>query len=131
MDDLDAIRSVLTTINDAWLHGAPEDIASALDDCFEAETIFAGPNFQRIARGKRVCIDSYADFMRQAKVLECRVGQPNIDLRGDTAVATYTWDMAYEMGGRTYRESGSELVVVHRTDKWRVNWRAVVPNPQG
>ena len=50
-----------------------------------------------------------------------------IDVFGDTAVATYRYLIVYEMNGRNYEDLGGELLVFLREmEGWRVAWRTML-----
>ncbi len=123
------IRKLLGVINDAWTSGRPEEISTALDQCFHEQIVFRGPDLRELARGKQGCIRSYEDFVRNAKVLGWEFSDPLINMCGDTAVATYDWKVSYEMGGQQLRESGHDLFVFSReSGQWLAVWRAVLMN---
>ena len=50
-------------------------------------------------RGLAACIDSYRDFTIEANVLRFEELAPAIDVSGDTAVASYDFEITYELGG--------------------------------
>ncbi len=61
---------------------------------------------------------------------EFKESDPDIDLWGNTAVATYSWEITYEMNGQNYHESGQDLFVLTRDeDGWRAVWWAILPSP--
>lgn len=126
--DQKAVRQLLGRINDAWLKGPPEEIARALEECFREDAAIRGAGFQEMGRGSVACIASYQDFARAAKIRQCHLGEPMIDLYGNTAVAAYSWEMTYSLDGREYQESGHDLFVLTRTQgRWQAAWRALLP----
>jgi len=131
-DDQVRIRAVIKTITDAWLKGSPDDFPAAVADCFHDNVVFRGANFQVVAHGVPAAIASFQDFMRSATIARCRVGKPEIDLAGDTAIATFQWEMAYRFGDADNEESGFEIDVLTRSDdhRWRVRWRTLVLTPR-
>ena len=125
--DREAVRRVVHKINDAWLKGHPDDMPLVLDDCFGEDITIKGPDFQEAARGKQAAIEGYVDFARRAEMRECQLAEPVIDLYGDTAIATYSWEMTYALDGREYRESGHDLFVFVRNEGlWRAVWRLLL-----
>lgn len=125
--DHEQVRRVLQCINDAWLRGPVEEIPQKLADCFHDQIAMRGPEFQELAGGKAACAKSYQDFLGQAKIRDCKLAEPQIHVTDDTAIATYGWDMTYEMNGQVYAESGHDLFVFARTNgKWLVVWRALL-----
>jgi hypothetical protein len=126
--DEESVRELVARINDAWLKGRPEDIPSALDGCFHEQMTIKGPDFQTIGSGKEACIRSYSDFLQQASVRECTLSEPDVEVVGDTAIASYSWKMTYELSGQEYRESGHDLFVFTRDQgRWLAVWRALLP----
>ncbi len=124
MDDREAIRGLLRRINNAWLTRHTEE----LEDCLHLEMVIAAPGLQVRGEGREACIRSYDDFMGAAVVDEFRESEPAIDVCGDTAVATFGWEMAWTMHGRTDREKGHDLFVFSRQDgRWWAVWRTILP----
>ncbi len=129
-NEREAVRLVVNRINDAWLKGRPEDIPPTLAECFEEDMTIKGPNFQEAARGKQAAIEGYVDFARRAEMRQCHLAEPAIEVYGDTAVATYFWQMTYLLDGREYEESGHDLFVLIRSGGgWRAVWRLLLPAP--
>jgi uncharacterized protein DUF4440 len=117
------IRRLVTTINDAWSQGRPEELHQYFDD----QMVIRGRAFQEMSRGREACVRSYIDFLNAATVERFQLGEPEIDLHGDTAVATYPWEMTYQLQGKTYTESGHDLFVFsHGSGAWRAIWRAML-----
>jgi uncharacterized protein (TIGR02246 family) len=125
--DEDEVRAVIVRLNDAWSNRKPGDIPMAMEGLWhEDAVILAGA--QEMARGREACIRSYQDFVEQATLEGTRLGDPSIDVWGDTAVATSAWHMTYDLDGQTYRESGHESFVLVRTEGgWEIVWRSIVP----
>jgi len=118
------IQLLLRKINDAWLKGRPEDIPHALSACFHPDICIKGPGFQQLAKGRDACVQSYQEFLQQAAIKACTLSDPEVDVYGDTAVATFKWDMTYVLNGQEYRESGHDLFVLSRLDgQWLASWR--------
>lgn len=129
LNEREAVRVLLNRINDAWLKRPPGEISGVLQDCFDPRMVIKGPGFQPLAQGSKACARSYEDFVRQATVRCCKVSEPDIDLYGNTAVATYSWEMTYELNGQVYDESGHDLFVLTRDEgQWRAVWRAMLPS---
>jgi len=127
--DHEQVRLVLQRINDAWLRGAAEEIPEKLADCFHDQIAMQGPDFQVLAGDKAAFAKSYQTFVQQAKIQNCKLTDPQIHVAGDTAVATYAWEMTYEMNGQSYSESGHDLFAFTRQDgKWLAVWRLLLPS---
>jgi hypothetical protein len=88
-----------------------------------------GRTSRNSAAGKAACAKSYQDFLNQAKIRNCKLAEPLIDVAGDTAVAACAWEMTYELNGQTYSESGHDLFVFNRDQgKWLAVWRTLLPS---
>ena len=125
-NDSEEIRRLVKTINEAWLRGRPEELAAY----FHADMVIVPPGFSGRAEGRGACVQGYKDFVIQAKVREYKDAEPSIDLWGDTAVATYSWEIAYEMNGQDFREAGWDVFVFLRENaKWQAVWRTIWLSP--
>ena len=126
---VDQVRSVIDRINAAWLHGPPNEIVARVEPCFHNDAVVYGPDFQVVARGSARIAASFRDFVTTATVEQCTLGDPSIDVVGDTATAVCPWKMIYTLNGVTYTESGHDvLVFTHDDTGWRVVWRMMVPS---
>jgi hypothetical protein len=82
-------------------------------------------------RGRAACIASYRDFTVQAEVHRFEELKPAVDVFGDTAVATYDFEISYRLGGTSTTERGSEVFVLTREGgRWWAVWRAQLPAAQ-
>ncbi|HXZ78463.1 MAG TPA: nuclear transport factor 2 family protein [Terriglobales bacterium] len=128
--DLEQIQILLKSINDAWLKGRPEDVPQALTPHFHPDICIKGPGLQMMAKGRDACARSYQEFLQQATLKDCALSEPEVSVYGDTAVATFKWEMTYVLQGQEYRESGYDLFVLCRADgRWLACWRAMLPAP--
>jgi hypothetical protein len=62
-----------------------------------------------------------------------RSREPEIDLPGDAAIASFSWVMEYRLGNEPVQhESGYEIDVLVRGGdrRWRVRWRTLVVTPK-
>ena len=127
-DDREAIRALLAAIEAAWRKGAPDAIVDAIRPHLDDDVVFRGPEFVEAARGAEACAESYAAFVTEADVHDYDAAETAIDISGDVAIATYRWSMKYEHGGTRYLESGDDIYcLVRRAGRWRIVWRALVP----
>jgi hypothetical protein len=94
--------------------------------------LFRGPDLDITADGAEAAIASYADFMRNSAIHRCELGEPQIDLAGDTAVATTHWSMAFRREGQEFDQEGHEFVVLTRTEGlWEIRWRTLAVTRDG
>jgi ketosteroid isomerase-like protein len=117
------IRDLIDGINRTWLQGDPADLV----DFFHPDVVIQPPGDTPRVYGIGPCIESYAAFVRDAHVRQFTPGDAEIDVFGDTAVATYRYEVVYELGGSKFDETAGELLVFLRQDSgWLVAWRTML-----
>ncbi|HSB09139.1 MAG TPA: nuclear transport factor 2 family protein [Blastocatellia bacterium] len=117
------IRELVQRMNEAWVKGHPEELASF----FSEDIVMVHPDFAQRTEGRDACVASYADFCTQADIQDFKLGDLAIDVSGDTAVATYSYDIAYEMGGERFNDKGRDVFVFSRSSgKWQAVWRTMI-----
>ena len=127
--DRETILLLLAEINQIWLTHSPEEFPALMGGLFDERMVIRGPGFQTMGTGREACIGSYMDFVRQAKVSAWSLSDPEVDLFGDTAIATYKWEITYDRNGAEHHETGHDLFLFQRSEnRWRAVWRAMQPN---
>ncbi|MGD0695281.1 MAG: nuclear transport factor 2 family protein [Terriglobia bacterium] len=121
------IRLLVSKINQAWLKGNLEE----LKEYFHDDMVIKGPQFKSMGTGgKEACIKSYEDFLRAAKIHDFKESDIQVDVFASTAIATFAWEIKYEMKGQNYHEAGHDVFVFIRDEgKWQAVWRAVLFSP--
>jgi hypothetical protein len=118
------VWQVIKDLNDTWVRGNPAD----LDNFFHKDMVIVHSDFKERGEGKEICIQSYKDFTSQAVIQDFKEFNPNIDVHGNTAIATYTFDITYEMSQQTFHDTGRDLfVLVQEENKWQAVWRTILP----
>jgi ketosteroid isomerase-like protein len=118
------IIGTIARINRAWRTGRVEEMVEAFHD----DVVVVQPGFGTRVSGREACVGSYAEFAAAARVHAYDESEHAVDVWGDTAVATYRFRIEYEIEGKTYLETGQDLLVFIRTsDGWRVVWRTLAP----
>jgi hypothetical protein len=129
MTDEEQVTLLLDRINDAWSGGYSQTLAPTLEECFHKDMVIRVGSFDTLASGRKACVQSYVDFVRQAKIIDCSFFLPRIDVYGDTAVAGYSWEMTYSIGSQEIHERGDDLFVFVRTaGRWQAAWRMLLPD---
>jgi ketosteroid isomerase-like protein len=127
----DEVKYLIRTINDSWLTKKPDEISKILADCFHEDMMIKGCNLETLASGWEACVRSYVDFVKQAKISAFSQDEPDIQVVGDTAIATYGWNITYTLEGKEYTEPGHDVFVFTRTNgKWLAVWRAMLTESQ-
>jgi ketosteroid isomerase-like protein len=117
------IRDLIDRINRTWLKGEPADLV----EFFHQDIVIQPPGDGPRVHGIDDCIASYEDFVRDAHFKRFTPGDAEIDVFGDTAIATYRYRIVYELGADTHDEAAGELLVFLQEDeRWKVAWRALL-----
>ena len=134
-DERPAVLAFLGRMSAAWQARRYEELAA----CFDERMVIAAPGFQARVEGREACVESYREFQSRVTITEYREDVPTVDVWGDTAVATYGWEMAWDAGGTHNRESGFDVFVLRRdggasdggaSGVWRAVWRTITPAPR-
>jgi uncharacterized protein (TIGR02246 family) len=125
--DEGAVRELLSRLNEAWMHKHGEEMSDVLRKCFADDVIMRGPGFSLAGRGRDLAVQSYQDFVSQARIKNVSLEPANIDVLEDTAVAQYKWEITYVLRGQEHTEGGQDLFVLSRRNgQWVVVWRALL-----
>jgi uncharacterized protein (TIGR02246 family) len=125
-DERDAVAACLQRINDAWVTGDPGDMLPAL----HPDVVFVAPGFAEQSEGADAAVDSYRAFLAEAIVRAYVERGLRIDLVGDTAVASYAYQIEYRRKDKDELDRGHDLWVVARHDgRWVAVWRTLLPSP--
>jgi ketosteroid isomerase-like protein len=125
--DREEIRQILKDINRAWTGGNPDE----LNQHFHDDMIIAQPGFGIRGEGRNACVESYKQFAGMANVQNLKESEMVILVWGDTAVASYRFDIEYELEGQSHQDAGYDLFVLARQGgKWLAVWRTILPVPE-
>jgi len=121
--DADDIWQLVQRMNDTWAKGNPDELASF----FREDIVIVNPDFTQRTHGREACVASYKDFCKQAAILDLKISNPGIDTFADTAIATYSYEITYEMGGERFNDTGRDIFVFVREDgRWQAAWRTMI-----
>ena len=122
------IRDIMMRINQAWLHGHVEDMPQYFDE----NVLVLPPGVRARVRGRDACVQSYQEFVRNAHVRDYVEHEFTVDVFGNTAIATYRFDITYDMKGKSYTDTGIDLFVFNRdTTGWKAVCRTMLPLHEG
>jgi hypothetical protein len=121
-DPRQEIRGLIGRINQGWLTGRFDDLATL----FDPDMVIAGPDLRPVARGREACVESYRGFASQAVIQDFREADHDVVVFGGVAVATYAFDIRYSMAGKTQRATGRDsFVFAEAGSGWRAIWRTI------
>lgn len=121
-DQRPSVARVLDSINQAWQVGRWSD----LEACFHEDIVMALPGFTGRSRGAPELLAGIQDFTETTRLDRFGEKDREIDVIGDTAVATFTFEIVYERQGEVYAGTGRDLwVFQRRDDEWLAVWRAM------
>jgi uncharacterized protein (TIGR02246 family) len=119
------IRAVLKAVNNAWTRGHPEGAAPY----FHQDVVNVPPGLQDRQIGAQALVESYRDFLRQATIHGYHESEHTVNVWGDTAVASYRYEIYYSLEDKTYHDVGHDLFVFTRqSGQWQAVWRTLVPS---
>ena len=118
-----AISAALERINRAWLDRRPDDLVPL----FHPDMTMVYPGFAGRAEGREAIVAGFADFCMNATVSDYHETDHQVDVIGDTAVASFAYEMLYERSGTRSRATGRDLWVFarHRAE-WIAVWRTML-----
>src|SRR5262249_2683255 len=120
---VDDPRELVARLTAFWRSGRLEELVPLLHD----DVVFVHPGFGGRTVGAAACADTYRDFLARARITAYQESDVSVDAVGDGAVATYRFDMEWEMDGAVHRESGHDILVLVRTGaRWAIAWRTLV-----
>src|SRR5262245_52116327 len=91
--------SAMHKVNPAWLDGRIEDLALMV----HKDIVMVFPGFTGRIEGREAFLAGFRDFCEHAKVHDFQEHDHQVDVAGDTAVATFQYEMVYERSGQHYR----------------------------
>jgi hypothetical protein len=85
------------------------------------------PGFSGRAEGRDANVAVFTDFCTHAVVRAYTERDRQIDVVGDTAVASFAYEMVYERSGERTRATGRDLWVFARQEGvWLAVWRTML-----
>lgn len=119
----EAVLAAIGRINRAWLERRPADLVPLL----HPDITLVFPGFAGRVEGREVVVAGFADFCSNATVHEYREADHQADVIGETAVASFTYEMVYERSGKRNRASGRDVWVFARQGHaWIAVWRTML-----
>ena len=119
----DDVRTAMTEIQAAWRENRPRDMIPYL----HPDVMMALPKFAGQIKGRPLLVTSYSDFNKNARVIEYREFNQEVQIVADTAVATFEFEMTYEHGEYRGHSTGRDFWIFARDDdQWLAVWRTMM-----
>jgi uncharacterized protein (TIGR02246 family) len=119
------VRHTLQRISTAWRDRRYQELAILFDE----NIVMVLPGLSARIEGRAAVVDSYMEFMEHSAVGDYWEDEPTIDVWGDTAIASYRWEMMWVSGGISESAAGYDVFTFsRRTDgdqAWRAVWRTM------
>jgi uncharacterized protein (TIGR02246 family) len=115
------LRAILRKLSVAWQNRRYEELADLFDD----KIVMVLPAFSGRIEGREAVVDGYREFMETAAVSDYQEDLPTIDVWGDTAIASYHWEMTWISGAKVESAAGYDAFVFARSSDGDGSWRAV------
>lgn len=115
---------IIQDINNSWVRGN----LNHLSKYFHEKMVIVSLDFQEQGRGRDVCVESYKSFSKQAIIRDFKEKDPKIFVFGTTVIASYVFQITYEMSGKSFEDAGRDIFVFIREEgKWQAIWRMILP----
>ena len=121
-DEQREIWELIRRANRAWLAGAAHEVASLFDE----SAVVVAPRLQGRVEGREAIVRSYEEYVHHSRTHAFEELEHQIDVFGDSAVATYRFTVRYTLNGEEEErdEAGQEVLVFRRgPGGWKVIWR--------
>ena len=117
------VAAAIERISRAWLDRRPADLVPL----FHPGLTMVLPGFSGRVEGREANVAGFTDFCTHATVHAYRERDRQVDVFGDTAVASFAYEMVYERGGKRSRATGRDLWVFARQQgSWLAVWRTML-----
>ena len=117
-----AASEAMRRINRAWLDGRPHDLVPLL----HPDMVMVFPGFAGRGQGRDAIVAGFVDFCSNARVHSYHEGDVQVDVTGEAAVVSNTFEMVYDRSGERYCATGRDLWVFTKQDgEWVGAWRTM------
>jgi ketosteroid isomerase-like protein len=120
--EIEAIKGIIHAINEHWKLKDYEGIGAFLAD----DVVIAPPGSDKRIHGRAAYVQSYRDYDQSADTLEYLLGDPKVDLVGNTSVAVCPFEVVYKLQGTKHHEKGKNILVFSLSHgRWKIVWRTM------
>jgi len=91
--------------------------------------VIEGPELRDRKVGINQCAQHHEEVLRHIKLLSFKESFHQINVWGDTAVASFQFEVQFETEGKIRSESGHEIYTFSRdAEAWKAVWNFIVPS---
>lgn len=121
------VWQTVQALNRSWTQGKGE----TLSDYFHEEMVAITPTAGERIEGREACVAAWKAFAETATIRSWEESEPKVALFGDTAVVTYYFRIAFELGGESISMRGRDLfTMVYQNGRWLAVADHFSPSPQ-
>lgn len=103
------------TLNRSWTEGKCE----LLGDCFHDGMVAITPTAGGRIEGKEACVAAWKAFADMATIRSWEELEPKVTVFGATAVVTYYFRIAFDMGGESITMRGRDMfTMINENGRW-------------
>ena len=107
-------------MNRCWTCGKLTEL-EGLNDYFHETMVAITPTDRLRVEGRAACIIGWSRFAHAATIHFWLEKEPKIQIYNETAIVTYYFEMAFDMGGSNVRLEGRDmLTLVKANGRWQV-----------
>jgi uncharacterized protein (TIGR02246 family) len=117
----------LERISAAWQTRRYDD----LSQLFAEDMVFSIPGQTPRLEGRDAIVASYREFMDRITLTSYREDLHSVDVWGETAVASFRWDMEWLAAEVPNHETGCDVFAFRHVDgRWLAVWRTMIFTPK-
>jgi len=111
------VWSTVQALNRCWTSGNAADLRGHFHENMVAIT----PADRMPLVGRDACVGAWAAYAGSTKIMSWKTRNPRINVHGDAAIVTYSYEMLCERDGEVLRPCGRDMMVlIKEGDRWWV-----------
>jgi ketosteroid isomerase-like protein len=125
------IWETIQTMNRCWTGNDPEQFEK-LNYYFYETMVAVTPTEKCRLEGRQACVDGWKAFAVNCPIHYWKERDPKIQIFGSAAVATYYFEISFDMGDNTMVQNGRDMMTLIKEDgRWKVVADQFSPDPSG
>ena len=114
------VWNTIQEMNRCWTSDDDNDL-NRLNEYFHKNMVAITPTDKHRIQGKAACVAGWQNFARKAKIHYWKEVSPDVQVYGNTAVATYYFDMSFNIDSQTVNMWGRDMMtLIMENGKWQV-----------